>query len=1026
MNRQDMTQTETPTLPLFEQIRRPNKGSQSIVALIIGFFLCTFYAPSAMAIKEGIKQEKLNESLAENQSDSLKYSKLLKEMKGQFKEAEYLFKEQKRNALAVKADLDNASNGGDLIVRKDEWKKALNKAFDLRTEADKLHKSVVNDFAKDKDWIESAELSNEIMDRHTADFDLFKDRYKAFNKAAKKVTKANGDDDKIEALEDLNRLLGQWQFGRNHQYHDGEQLGNFTPKSAKDEPVLLSRSDFIKAGLDSNPVVQYAQANSNFDFTQLPQADDPAYLAETDEVVLTQSIKDKAQELDNDPVKIYHWVRNNIEWIPGWGAYQSAQLTMEAKRGNTMDISSLLIALLRASGIPSRYAIGAIEVSADRYTNWLGDFKNADVASDYASMNGIATQVVTAGGKISKVRMQHLWVEAAIDFHPSKGAKNKVADKWLSLDASFKQYEYQQGLDAVDIAGIDSQALAQQFIDSGTVNETEGYVQNLDPAQLLQAQQDAQVALEDHIDNNLQNPTVGDVIGGRRTIIKEYPTLPSGLPYRTIATGTNFGFLPEGLQHRFGLGFGGVKTNTKFSYGSSIPTSLDLTFFPMAKLNNEKVTLSFKPATQADEDALASLLPQGEITDINQLPSSISGSISVIPELALNGEVFKTGPTLRIGQEIDMGYQQIAPIATYAPYRYSVIAGSYLNIPVHAQVVSRVKLDGLKAKVDHVKQVLESGNDVQLASLENEDILGDLIYSGGMAYFAQYQGLSYLVALQGKGVHKFENGYGSYGYEPNQNVFFGVPRGIDAGGAAFNVRVGRMVQSYDGNKEIRKKLRFQAGLISSVMEHSVPEQMFNDPSEPLEAVSAAKALQLAAGQGQKIYQIDSSNINKALSEIDIGSSVETEIRSAVNQGRIAITHQSNIQVPGWSGAGYFILDPEIMDGSYKISGGSNGAILIFVSAFLIVIGMFLLSAGLLPFFAGLFLGAGSVMFLSILLTLVITGDVSLFAATVFRLAAAAIAAILLGTEVAATVLLASVLAFLGAMIALIVDIFIRD
>jgi len=54
------------------------------------------------------------------------------------------------------------------------------------------------------------------------------------------------------------------------------------------------------------------------------------------------------------------------------------------------------------------------------------------------------------------------------------------------------------------------------------------------------------------------------------------------------------------------------------------------------------VTLQFTPATQADEDALAGLLPEGGITDLSQLPSSISGSLArVVPELSLNGEVLK-------------------------------------------------------------------------------------------------------------------------------------------------------------------------------------------------------------------------------------------------------------------------------------------------------------------------------------------------------------------------------------------------
>jgi len=37
-----------------------------------------------------------------------------------------------------------------------------------------------------------------------------------------------------------------------------------------------------------------------------------------------------------------------------------------------------------------------------------------------------------------------------------------------------------------------------------------------------------------------------------------------------------------------------------------------------------------------------------------------------------------------------------------------------------------------------------------------------------------------------------------------------------------------------------------------------------------------------------------------------------------------IAHTDNIQVPGWAGAGYVILDPDTGIGAWKISGGGNG------------------------------------------------------------------------------------------------------
>jgi transglutaminase-like putative cysteine protease len=66
-----------------------------------------------------------------------------------------------------------------------------------------------------------------------------------------------------------------------------------------------------------------------------------------------------------NPVAIYNWARNNVQWQPTWGAIQDASHTLSSQTGNASDIASLTISLLRASGIPARYVHGTIDVPAD-------------------------------------------------------------------------------------------------------------------------------------------------------------------------------------------------------------------------------------------------------------------------------------------------------------------------------------------------------------------------------------------------------------------------------------------------------------------------------------------------------------------------------------------------------------------------------------------------------------------------------------------------------------------------------------
>lgn len=114
------------------------------------------------------------------------------------------------------------------------------------------------------------------------------------------------------------------------------------------------RTNIIQAGLYNTPYLTIA-ALGDFTFDKLAGASNPAYLAETVEITLSQAIKDKAAALNNDPVKIYHWVRNNVEWLPSWGAIQDADLTLSSQRGNAMDIASLTIPLILSNRLPICY-----------------------------------------------------------------------------------------------------------------------------------------------------------------------------------------------------------------------------------------------------------------------------------------------------------------------------------------------------------------------------------------------------------------------------------------------------------------------------------------------------------------------------------------------------------------------------------------------------------------------------------------------------------------------------------------------
>jgi len=96
----------------------------------------------------------------------------------------------------------------------------------------------------------------------------------------------------------------------------------------------------------------------------------PEYTEQTMECRFTPELTALAASLDHDPVKIFKWVYENIETpqtiykndsgIANREFYRNSRLgahmTYLTGHGNNWDVSSLLITLLRLSGIPARYA----------------------------------------------------------------------------------------------------------------------------------------------------------------------------------------------------------------------------------------------------------------------------------------------------------------------------------------------------------------------------------------------------------------------------------------------------------------------------------------------------------------------------------------------------------------------------------------------------------------------------------------------------------------------------------------------
>ena len=711
--------------------------------------------------------------------------------------------------------------------------------------------------------------------------------------------------------------------------------------------------------------------SNNFDFVTPPArdiyttqaqidgligADAGNYTATDSATQSTQSITDKITELGTDPLTLYNWVHDTIRWLPSYGVMQGADYTLQAEQGNAFDTASLLIALLREAGHEARYRYGIVQAPVDEVRNWVGDVKNADAATNLMSQGGIPQTQFSYGGAIEEIKWEHVWVEV------------NQGGQWHALDPSFKQCTYTEGMDLDAAVAFDAEGLLTQLENSSTSNETEGWVQGVDTSLIETELSNYQTQLESYLNVNAPTATLGDVLGLQTINPSVANTLESTAPTYSVGLNTTVDLLPEDLFYRFQFQLGSAITfdlGASFAWGSELFGIDELT----TNLVGKDIAISFRPATTADEDAIASFLPD-VINSPEDLPDTLpASSINMVGELTIDGQVVHSTGSMTLGAALKtrMGFQ--SPQGSYQYSENDLDAGQYQAIGIDMQGVSPTQLEVLQARLENTQTQIEADN---TASLTKHDVVGDILQAGIQGYMAMTYATD-RIAAQSAGVAYYRQpSYGSFstaltvayslGGMPAQVTFSGVVMDVDR----MVTNVEEKANCYEGYVAFNRA----SGMRNSAYEHQIPEQLFSTDTEQAEGVSTAKALAVAMAQGQKIYTLTSNNANE-LAIITIDDGARTEIQQALNLGLEVTVHQSPITVNGWQGSGYAILDAEYGVGAYQISGGVSGG---FLSDDLAgVLTFFGFSAGLV---GGVF-GAVSLIFISAMIASILIIDLYL-------------------------------------------------
>lgn len=614
----------------------------------------------------------------------------------------------------------------------------------------------------------------------------------------------------------------------------------------------------------------------------------PADLAATEDAEITPEIRALAATLGNQPLPIYNWVRNNVEFVPTYGSVQGSQMTLDAKRGNAFDTASLLIALLRAAGVPARYVTGTVEVPVASAMSWLGGVESPNVAQQLLGQGGIPNVGLSSGGTITHIRLDHVWVEAFIDNVPSRGAVHRQGDTWVAMDPAFKLHRLTPGSNLFTDNPIS--AVSQPGDHLFDVDESLGKITNVDSTPLEDRMTDWASRSDDYIVAHGVAGTMAGLLGGKTIVQEASAVFPGSLPYRVVTHGAAVSALAANLRHSVTLkGFASELDRAFGSPAFSVRLSLPA-------LNSRRLGLEFDPATPADAATLAAARSGGA----SSLPLYL---VNVRPVVKVDGVAQGSGGSVQMGSFYFVDVVLDGPDGpTTVPFQ--VVAGDEIVAGVTGNGVSREVIEKRFAAnpVDNAPEYLHQ---VALHYWAECDYLGE-------------------IAAKPLGVHALRlPSVGFFSSPLTASYLFGSPRSGVYASRAMDVR-----QSLVGaaGADRAKVVAFvkQSGAQGSYLEGSVFDQLENRDTPAIKGISAVHLLSSAAAQGIPIYRITSANAAAVLPRLQLGAAVASDIGTAVSQGKTVLAPERNLDIGPWSGAGYIIQDETTGGGAYLISGGANG------------------------------------------------------------------------------------------------------
>jgi hypothetical protein len=148
------------------------------------------------------------------------------------------------------------------------------------------------------------------------------------------------------------------------------------------------------------------------------------------------------------------------------------------------------------------------------------------------------------------------------------------------------------------------------------------------------------------------------------------------------------------------------------------------------------------------------------------------------------------------------------------------------------------------------------------------------------------------------------------------DYLFSVPLSTLGGGFGFDlVGTGMRPLSLRNSAADVVAVNRATGRFDSTLEHAVWEQLGR------RSLSTMRLLEMALARGVAVLRLTPADKDKVSSLLQLNASVESAIRSSLNEGYNVTVHQKTLTLGDWQGEGWIEEDPISGGASYWISGG---------------------------------------------------------------------------------------------------------